>query len=208
MKEREVIFWDFDGVIKDSVGVKTQGYVALFQPYGEVLAERVRAHHEAFGGVSRYEKIPLYLQWANESPHPEKVREFCYRFSALVQQAVIDSPWVPGVLEYLQANFRTQYFVLVTATPDDEIHFILNKLDISKYFREVYGAPMTKREAIGKVLHNLRCDKKTALVVGDSDSDFIAAAENKVDFLLRCTPVNGALQLKHTGFKCEDLRDE
>jgi|TARA_Y100000310_G_C20511448_1_gene729077 beta-phosphoglucomutase-like phosphatase (HAD superfamily) len=31
----KVIFWDFDGVIKDSVNVKTRAFEKLFLPFGE-----------------------------------------------------------------------------------------------------------------------------------------------------------------------------
>ena len=33
-KEIETIFWDFDGVIKDSVKVKSDAYEQLFSPFG------------------------------------------------------------------------------------------------------------------------------------------------------------------------------
>ena len=114
-----LIFWDFDGVIKDSVNVKTEAYTSLFLPYGHEVATRVRQHHEVNGGVSRFDKIPLYLLWAGELATPERIDEFCTRFSLLVLQKVIDSPWVPGVREYLLLNSGIQYFVLVTATPQD-----------------------------------------------------------------------------------------
>ena len=45
----KLYFWDFDGVIKDSVDVKTQAYFQLFEPFGLDVAERVRQHHEAMG---------------------------------------------------------------------------------------------------------------------------------------------------------------
>jgi hypothetical protein len=66
VKEFKIIFWDFDGVIKDSVIVKSKGYEKLFLSFGKEVVERVNQHHEANGGVSRFEKIPLYLSWAGE----------------------------------------------------------------------------------------------------------------------------------------------
>ncbi len=54
MKEFSVIFWDFDGVIKDSVGVKIKAFFQLFEPFGFVVAERVRQHHEANGSMSYF----------------------------------------------------------------------------------------------------------------------------------------------------------
>ena len=58
----DLIFWDFDGVIKESVSVKTDAYVELFSLYGSDICKQVRKHHLANGGMSRYDKIPLYLK--------------------------------------------------------------------------------------------------------------------------------------------------
>jgi phosphoglycolate phosphatase-like HAD superfamily hydrolase len=208
LRRAEVIFWDFDGVIKDSVAVKADGYERLFAPYGPTLALRVRQHHDAHGGMSRYDKIPTYLGWAGEPATAAKVQDFCERFSTLVLQAVIDSAWVPGVLEYLRMHYLRQHFVLVTATPQPEIQQILQALEISHYFREIHGAPKQKAVAMQDVLRRLACPVENALMVGDSDSDFHAAEANKVVFLLRRTPVNQALQDKHSGPMFEKLNNE
>ena len=45
-KRAEIIFWDFDGVIKESVGVKSDAYEKLFLPFGEGVAKKIRRHHE------------------------------------------------------------------------------------------------------------------------------------------------------------------
>ena len=137
----EIVLWDFDGVIKDSVDIKTRAFENLFLSFGSNVARRVRKHHEDNGGVSRFEKIPLYLKWAGQPTSPLQVKEFCDRFAKSVQKGVIDAPWVAGVREYLLGNFTEQYFVLVTATPQEEIEQILDALEISHCFREVYGAP-------------------------------------------------------------------
>lgn len=110
--------------------VKSVGFEQLLLPYGREVADRVRQHHEAHGDVSRYEKIPIYLGWLGESASADQVQDFCDRFSQLVRRAVIDSPWVPGVCEYLQAQHVRQSFVPVTATPHEEIQQILHALDL------------------------------------------------------------------------------
>ena len=98
--------------------------------------------------MSRFEKIPLYLGWARQLVSQNQVEDYSKNFSALVKDAVINSPWVPGVLEYLLEQYAKRYFVLVTATPQLEIEDILNSLNIDYCFREVYGAPQKKIEVI------------------------------------------------------------
>ena len=208
MNSAGLVFWDFDGVIKDSVAVKTDAFERLFQPYGAEVARRVRRHHEAHGGVSRFDKIPLYLTWAGEPANPAQVEAFRERFSQGVLQAVIDSPWVPGVREYLQQNFSRQYFVLVTATPQEEIEQIIAALGLSRCFREVHGAPTKKSRGIKLVLSRIKCPSAKALMIGDADTDLRAAQANSVPFLLRCTPLNLPLQASYRGPMFDHLRDE
>jgi phosphoglycolate phosphatase-like HAD superfamily hydrolase len=201
------LFWDFDGVIKESVAVKTAAFERLFAPFGTALAARVREHHERNGGMSRFEKIPLYLRWAERTATPEDVDRYCTLFSTAVRQAVIDSQWVPGAREYLQANHARQRFVLVTATPQAEIDDILGTLQIAHWFCEVHGAPTAKEDAIASVLARWGCPRREALAIGDSESDRAAAVAAGVDFLLRRTVFNQDLQRSYSGPQCEDFVD-
>ena len=208
LESATLIFWDFDGVIKDSVNVKTAAYETLFLSYGHDIARRVRQHHEANGGVSRFDKIPLYLEWAGQSSSPEQIKKCCQQFSQAVVQAVIDSPWVPGIREYLLKHYMDKYFVLVTATPQDEIEKILRSLKLSHCFKEIFGAPTKKDRAIKDLLERLKYLPHEAAMIGDSESDLLAAKANGVPFLLRRTPLNGGLQAIYQGPMFDDLNDE
>lgn len=205
LQRAAIVFWDFDGVIKDSVAAKSDGFERLFLRYGKEVASRVRQYHEAHGGVSRSEKIAVYLDWIGEPATTARIHELCDRFSDLVLQAVIDSPWVPGVREYLQTQYARQRFVLLTATPQEEIQGILHALDIAHCFDQICGAPAKKATAMAEALQRLQCAPECALMIGDSESDLHAAGANGVAFLLRCTRINRALQKRYTGPMFEDL---
>jgi len=194
-----IIFWDFDGVIKDSVGVKTLAFEKLFLPYGTKIAQKVKRHHEANGGVSRFDKIPLYLSWAGEVITDELVSNFCNLFSEAVFQSVVESSWVPGVYEYLSNNYPEKYFVLVTATPQLEIEKILSTLEINQFFRQVFGAPTKKKDAIRLVLEERKVSPQYTLMIGDAETDLLAAKANQVPFILRRTDLNRSLQEEFVG---------
>ena len=51
------IVFDFDGVITDSVNVKTEAFYEIYKEYGEEIALRVTHHNNANKGVSRYKKL-------------------------------------------------------------------------------------------------------------------------------------------------------
>ena len=200
-----VVFWDFDGVIKESVEVKTQAYQQLFQDYGDEVLEWLKAHHELNGGVSRFAKIPLYLRRAGISDDEKTVDKFCKMFSDLVVQKVMDSRWVPGVKKYLNNKDGNSLFFLVTATPKKEIDQIAHGINITRHFREISGAHCDKAHSISRVLKEYSLTADTALMIGDSKSDFIAADSTGISFLLRRTPLNLALQQTYSGPQFDDF---
>ena len=51
------IFFDFDGVIAESVSAKTDAFKELYLPYGGKIANEVVQYHIKHGGVSRFEKF-------------------------------------------------------------------------------------------------------------------------------------------------------
>jgi phosphoglycolate phosphatase-like HAD superfamily hydrolase len=201
------VFWDFDGVIKESVEVKTQAYTRLFGGFGSACAARVREHHERYGGMSRFVKIPLYLEWAGVAPTRAETQRYCELFAKLVHRAVIDAAWVAGAREYLEANHERQRCVLVTATPQQEIEDILQELGIAAWFREVHGAPIEKGRAIAAALRRFKCVARDALLIGDSMADYEAAMDAGIAFLLRRTELNRSLLRTYSGPQCEDFLD-
>lgn len=201
----ETVFWDFDGVIKESVDVKAQAFVKLFEQYGEQVVDRVRLHHEANGGMSRFDKLPLYLRWAGEDPTEGRVNQMCDRFSELAFQQVIDAPFVPGAEDYLRKNFRRQTFVLVSATPQREIERILHALDLGQCFANVFGAPTAKATAIGLTLRSRGLSGHDCLMIGDARADFTAAEVNHLNFLLRRHSSNRLVFADYTGLSVDDF---
>jgi phosphoglycolate phosphatase-like HAD superfamily hydrolase len=195
----KTIFWDFDGVIKDSIEVKTRAYVQLFNAYGTQVSERVREHHETNGGMSRFDKFPIYLAWVGIMPTVTIVNQYSEQFSQAVLQGVIDSPWVPGVERVLRRKCLDQTHILVSATPQDELKWILEDLQIIDCFSEINGAPTKKSEAIAKRIALKKINPKTCLMIGDAIADMEAAEDNKVPFLLRKHKSNKDLFATYSG---------
>jgi len=199
LRAAKLIIWDFDGVIKESLDAKSMAFEALFMRYGKGVAAKVRAHHEAHPGRSRFEKMPLYLSWAGVEPSESQVRHHCELFSASVVDAVIHAPTVPGVLEYLSGHADRQMFVIASATPEEELRGIAESCGIADYFAAIRGAPTTKSAVIGDALLAAGCSALDARMVGDAVTDRDAAADHGVPFILRCTDGNRSLQAVHRG---------
>ena len=200
-----MIFWDFDGVIKDSVDVKTRVFVSLFQRFGFDVAERVREHHETHGGMSRFEKMPLYMEWAGEELSSLSVHWYCDQFAHLVINEVINSPWVPGADTYLHSNIHRQMFVVVSATPQKELEQILNELELRECFVDVFGFPTVKKDAIRITLSAFAFEPADCLMIGDALEDYKAAQANGVPFLLRRHTTNALLFSDYTVLSVNDF---
>ena len=196
LKKARTVFWDFDGVIKDSVGIKSDAFEEIFLPFGKEIAKKIKIHHEINGGMSRFDKLPIYLGWSGVTPTQYLVDKYSEKFSLLVKQKVIDSEWTNGALDYLKNNHERQQFFLITATPQQEIEDILLQLKIKKYFDNVIGSPTKKSNAIEALLKKYSISPKNAVMVGDAESDYQAAQFNNIQFVLRRTRLNKKLQQK------------
>jgi len=194
LEDFDFIFWDFDGVLKESVEVKSDAFERLFSPFGKEVSKKVRVHHEANGGMSRFKKLPIYLEWADQVVTQHLIDEYLISFSYLTKQKVIESKWVPGAFEYLEHYSNKKIFFLVTSTPQKEIEDIISSLQIIKYFRKVTGSPVSKIEAIKIILEEFLIQSDRAVMIGDSTSDYEAAIENNLNFVLRKTKLNHNLQ--------------
>jgi phosphoglycolate phosphatase-like HAD superfamily hydrolase len=181
----KVFFWDFDGVIKESINIKSQSYYRLFEPYGIKIAQKILDHHKSNNGISRFDKVPIYLRWAGLDTSKSTVIKFCDEFSKLVLNAVINSPWVPGAEEYLRANKYNQIFICVSATPQEELEYIINELNLTNCFFRVFGSPHSKKNVINNLCSELNLDKTKCLMIGDAHSDLEAAKVNEINFILR-----------------------
>lgn len=202
-----VIFWDFDGVIKDSVAIKADAFEQLFEEYGAEITEKIREHHLANGGMSRFDKIPLYGQWAGKNICSQFVEEYSKRFSKLVFQGVLNSPWVPGVDDYLRNNKYGQTFILVSATPQKELELILNALNLRHCFQYVYGTPVSKQDAISKSMSRLSISSDDCIMIGDALVDLEAANANNIQFLLRQHTSNTKVFHDYAGPSIRDFLD-
>jgi len=200
VKNYELVFWDFDGVIKDSVEVKTKAFANMFKAYGPVIQEQVINHHLTNRGVSRYVKFELYYRdYIGKPLSSEELEKKCSDFSDIVLKKVIESDWVDGVEEYIRKNKYQQVFVLVTGTPQNEIEYILDELKISKCFKSIWGSPNEKSIVISNIIDESR-KKEKVVMIGDSDTDFKAALQNNISFILRKTKENSNLQMMENIF--------
>jgi HAD superfamily hydrolase (TIGR01549 family) len=202
----KAIFYDFDGVIKDSTDIKSQAFYELYLPYGKEVADKVRQHHILHGGMSRFEKFKHYHNnFLNKSISEEEVDSLANAFSQLVLKKVIESDYVPGALESIKYGAQNYKQFVVTGTPQSEIEFIVNKLNIAPFFLELCGSPKKKIEHSKELLNKYDLGFKEVLFVGDALTDYDCAQYFGFDFYLREHPENVSLFKDKSILKGPDL---
>jgi len=179
------IIFDFDGVVAQSVQVKTDAFAFLYKSYGDTIVKKVIKHHEANGGMSRFEKIKLYNEsFLNKVVTNEEIEKLANQFSKLVVKKVIESPYVPGVIQYIQKCTKKYKLFISTGTPTDEMKEILNERGIAKYFMEVYGSPEKKSLHLSKIMSKYNYYPNELIFYGDSATDIDAAEKADIPFVL------------------------
>ena len=186
------VFLDFDGVIKESLDIKTDAFVALFAPWGEEVTEKVRKHHVANGGMSRYRKIPMYLReycvHAGENGEVDQALadKLLADFAERVVEEVIRAPLVPGVVEFIRGCTEGGTPVaIISGAPHDELCSIIERMGMGADFARIYGSPRDKDELLKLALQDFDCKAEETLFIGDSINDYTPAKALMVPFAAR-----------------------
>jgi len=185
----KAIIFDFDGVLVESVDIKTKAFTELFADYGTAMVEKITQHHLDHGGISRYEKIMFYYREYLQAPmSQDQLNNLGQEFSALVVQKVIQAPYVSGAIEFLKNNSQRYDLFIVSGTPHEEMVHIAQAKSIHRYFKGIFGSPTGKGTHIQNILLNHNLKGKEVVFVGDSITDYRAARKTDINFLGRVAP--------------------
>lgn len=184
MLQFDAVVFDFDGVLVESVDVKTRAFAALYEQHGADVVKRVVEWHLAHGGVSRFEKFRHFHQtFLGRALAPAEEAELGRCFSALVEEAVIAAAWLPGAREFLDGWHARLPLFVASGTPEEELLRIIERRGMAHYFAGVAGAPRRKSAILRDFLAHSGAAPARLLMVGDAMTDFDGATEVGVSFL-------------------------
>ena len=186
----EAIIFDFDGVLVESVDVKTQAFARLYQSYGKDIVASVIKYHLMHGGVSRVDKIKYYQQLVGATVDEAEEFRLVEQFSKLVEESVVCAHAVPGSLAFLQSLRGRVDLYVASGTPEDELRRIVAKRELEQYFLGVYGSPRKKEAIIGRLLDENNYSRAKVVMIGDAMTDLLAARHCDINFLARITDDN------------------
>jgi HAD superfamily hydrolase (TIGR01549 family) len=195
------IIFDFDGVLAESLHIKTKAFFEIYLKYGENIADKVVTHHKLNGGMSRFEKFKHYHNYfLKKNISKEEILFLSNEFSNKVLNGVMSCENVKGVEWFLNKHNSKKKWI-VSATPTEEIIKIVDNRKWDSIFEGVFGSPEKKTPIVKRIIENNNLDVSETLFLGDAISDYEAAKNNRISFLLRRTEDNFEIYHKLNGVK-------
>ena len=169
----DAFFFDFDGVLADSVEVKTEAFAKLYETYGPGVVAQVIDHHRRHGGMTRTEKFLHYHRdYLGRTLSDEEMAELCREFSELVVDKVVGAREIRGAGEFLRKWCSQLPCFVISATPQEEIRQIVLRRGMMGYFKEVFGAPASKKDNLQRLLNQFHLNPSKCCLFGDAESDY------------------------------------
>jgi len=191
------IFFDFDGVIVDSVEAKIAAFGELYARFGEDVRRAVEEYQRAVPGETRFEKIPrFHRELLGEELSADEVAHWCDRLSDIVLDQVVACPLLPDVAEVLSLLARRGVAAhVVSGTPEAELRVIADRKGLAPFFESLRGAPMHKTPIVKEIMAANRLGFDQCLFIGDAMTDYVAARECGIAFLGRADDRAGPFPL-------------
>ncbi len=178
------IFWDFDGVIMDSMPFRNKGFELVLKEFPNEQVELLIQFHLKNGGLSRYVKFTHFFEEIRgEKVTEEEIKEWAQKFSEIMREELLQPALlIEDSLNFIKENYRKFNMHIVSGSDEEELRFLCEKLEISRYFISIHGSPVPKKELVQELLntHNYRLEN--TILIGDSINDYEAAEINNIDF--------------------------
>ena len=183
--KKEVIIFDFDGTLIESVNIKDKAFKKIFSRFPEKERKKAWDFHKEHSGWSRVEKFKILLEGISEAQHKIKMEELSIEFSVLVTEEIVKAPLVENTLQVLRNAQSSYELFLVSITPQKELEYILDNLHLSSFFTAVYGGTCKKEDIIMNIINQHKLSRKNIVLIGDTLQDMEASQICKIRFLGR-----------------------
>lgn len=181
----ENIFWDFDGVILDSMTVRDKGFELVLKDYPREQVEALLDYHRRNGGLSRYVKFRYFFETIRGEALTEKrLGVLAAAFSDIMLKTLGNKDLlIPDTRRFLPTAAQRFRMHVVSGSDQNELRKLCAILEIDHYFKSIHGSPKPKKEWVGELLaaHNYDGDK--TVLIGDSINDLEAARDNEIGFI-------------------------
>lgn len=184
LEKYNVVLWDFDGVILDSMPVRELGFEKTLSRFPQKEIAELLNFHRRNGGLSRYVKFRhFFSKIRKEKVSDDQILAYAEQFSGIMMEMLIDkSLLIKDSVSYIKKNHDNYKFHIVSGSDGVELNKICKGLELTDYFVSISGSPTPKIELVSNVLKSFNYEKNKVCLIGDSVNDKEAAEINKIDF--------------------------
>jgi len=185
LKKYNFIFWDFDGVILNSMSVRDIGFKIVLKNYPKKYVDNLLEYHRQNGGLSRYHKFQYFFEHILKEPFSQdQIADLAAQFSLIMKKELINKDLlINETLAFIKETNGLIRHVIVSGSDQNELRFLCKELSINSYFDEIYGSPTPKITLVASVINTKKLVLETSCLVGDSKNDLEAAQLNKISFI-------------------------
>lgn len=177
------IIFDFDGVILDSMPIRTEGFKKIFENYDNKKVEELISFHLINGGLSRFVKIKYFFEELLEtSISEEEINFFADKYSKIMKENLINEKYlIRETVDFIKNNNNIKMFI-ASGSEEKELRLINESLQLSKYFLGIFGSPKNKIDIVKSIIQDNKLNKNETILIGDSINDYDAAIKNDIRF--------------------------
>lgn len=180
----KVIFFDFDGVILDSMTVRTYGFQKIFEKYDKESVDKLVDYHLHNGGLSRFHKIKyFYNEILKKEISENSIEEYANAFTSIMKQELTNEKYlIRETVDFIKSNHMKYEMHIVSGSEHTELNYLCQAFGIEKYFKYISGSPTHKNILVKNILEDEGYDYKECILIGDSINDYEAAKKNNLEF--------------------------
>jgi len=176
---------DFDGVVVESVGIKDEAFRLLLPEYPDAT-NTIMSYHLAHNAVDRYAKFRHIAERILGIPFTTALElEWTARFDRLTHERVVRCPFVPGAPDLIEQFKGRVPLYLVSATPERELHAILEERALKGSFAGIFSSSVKKTDALRRIIASEGIPTAAMVFIGDSPEDEQTARACGVTFVAR-----------------------
>lgn len=178
------IIFDFDGVILDSVELKTQAFVELFKEFPKNKVQELIKYHMQNGGISRYHKIQYFFKDILQGEISDiEISKYAKKYSELTKEKLCNPRYIiKETLDFIKKKQDCYNMHIASGADEQDLLEICERLDLTQYFLSIHGSPTKKDDLVKNLLVNNNYKTKETILIGDSINDYNAALKNDICF--------------------------